>query len=736
MRTGNRVVGVAAFALLMLVVTGLLGIKTAAAGTCPMQMSSRKYKVKVDSAPAGATIYLDSKECGAVGVTPWSGTLAAGSYTVIVELAGYEATQKPIKVARTRTLQETTLALVKLPEPPRLDIRADADKNVFDAQVFLDGQNQGKVPLILVTTPGRHQLVFKKEGFEPFEQWVEVAANEKATISPVLKEIPKPKFGTIVVEADVAGAEVYVDGNKHPDTTPTVISNVVEGLHVIEVRKEPAMPWKVTVQVVATQQSKVRAELASTIGGPKGAVRVITTPATAHVFLDGTDRGEASQGLDLKDLTPGEHIIEVRAAGYQTKEQRVTVSAGSSEIVKVDLPLLAPTDQGTLKVIASATGASVVIDGAVAGTTPQELKVSAGEHFVKVQLAGYKTFETKITVKAGETATVQADLKAATQLRVISNPPGASVMINGLQASGQTPLDTELDAGTTVVRIELDGFEPQERTLNLEGGKSEIVSVTLERSTASDAERAAEQKGLSSLGARTLPRGRSTVDFGAGFPYFLNLRVAVGAGRVKNFGMDAAVEVRTMLSRTELGLGTRLMLVNHEPFSLAAFGDLWWGSKLLDDSKRNGLTFSTGIAASLTALTNVTVTGRAWLDFWSDRHCPEVTAGGEFDGDATDSCTAYKAFLDGSNPGFMTDAQRMQDLTGLTGAEMFGRDGGARFNLSISAELALRQHWNAWFTFEGAPFQGERALYTDLFSAPMFKSDYGTYGRVGLTYKF
>ena len=37
---------------------------------------------------------------------------------------------------------------------------------------------------------------------------------------------------------------------------------------------------------------------------------------------------------------------------------------------------------------------------------------------------------------------------------------------------------------------------------------------------------------------------------------------------------------------------------------------------------------------------------------------------------------------------------------------------------------------------EGAPFQGERALLTDTFTAPMLNSDYGTYLRVGTTYKF
>ena len=55
---------------------------------------------------------------------------------------------------------------------------------------------------------------------------------------------------------------------------------------------------------------------------------------------------------------------------------------------------------------------------------------------------------------------------------------------------------------------------------------------------------------------------------------------------------------------------------------------------------------------------------------------------------------------------------------------------------AISAEVALQQRWNLFGILEGAPFQSERALFTNLFSAPMFKSDFGLYLRLGLTYKF
>jgi len=206
------------------------------------------------------------------------------------------------------------------------------------------------------------------------------------------------------------------------------------------------------------------------------------------------------------------------------------------------------------------------------------------------------------------------------------------------------------------------------------------------------------------------------------------------------FGFDASVGVRTMLAQSEIGLGGRMTFVDNEPFSAAAFTNFWWGSKLFDDSKRTGFTWDVGGIASLTALTHVTITGRAYLEVWSDRHCPSLAAPGTtnngFDGtDPIKVCTQLK-----DNTISMDDRARLKSLIGTDVADndhAFGRDSGARFMLSIAGELAFDQQWNAYFILEGAPFQtSERALFTNLFSASMPDTDLRIYARTGLTYKF
>jgi hypothetical protein len=719
-----------------LALTLLFGSSLASAQTtCPQAKSGRKYKVKVDSAPAGATVYLGGKECGPAGSTPWTGTIPAGSFTVVVELDGYQPASKPFTVKRSRAVQELFVPMIKKADPPRIDVRADADKNLFGAQLFVDGELKGQVPMLVDVEPGRHQVEIRKEGFETLTQWITAKENDKITLSPALREIAKAKYGTVIVEADVPDAEVYIDGNKHPDKTPAVINNVIEGIHVIEVRKEPSAPWKQTIQVKAAEQTKVRADLKAGMGTGDGTISVLSNVSNAKVFLDGREVGVVP--FDIKNVKPGEHVLEVKADGYTTREERVVINAGGTEIRKMDLSPEGSPNQGVIKVVSPVPEAEVFIDGASAGKVPQEKRTAAGEHFVVVKLSGYKSFEQKVRVEAGQSITVSAELKAVGRLRILSTPQGATIMLNGVEA-GKTPLDTEVEVGETIVRFEKAGFVPADRQVIIEGGKTETISVEMPVAGPSEAESASEQRGLSSFGARTLPRGRSTVDMLGGFPYYLEGRINVGAGRIKQFGFDAGVGVRSLFVRSEIGLGARFQLVDQNPFSVGAFTDLWWGSSLLDDSKRNGVTWNAGVIASLTALTQVTISGRLYANVWSDRHCPEYK-NNRFDGEPTTTCERYLSrAINNQTPNDFTqeDRVRAEDLTGNKGTDFFDRESGARLMVAIAAEVALYQRWNLLGVFEIAPFQDERALFTNMFSSTMPDKDPGIYLRLGTSYKF
>src|SRR5262249_23932263 len=274
------------------------------------------------------------------------------------------------KVAKVRKTQELFVPLVKKLDPPKIDVRADADKNMFGATITLDGQPQGQAPMVLTTTAGRHLVQIRKEGFEEYSTWLDIKDNQVQPVAPTIKELAKPKYGKVVVDADIADAEVLIDGNKHPDNTPAVISNVIEGVHVIEVRKAPGLPWKQTIEVKASQQTKVRADLAAGMAGGVGVVRVLRDAPGARAVIDRTHMGRVP--FDIKDTRAGDHILQVKAPGFQPAERHVQVAAGGSQIVKFDLNTEAAGDGGLLSVHSNMPRAMVSIDGAEVGTAPQE----------------------------------------------------------------------------------------------------------------------------------------------------------------------------------------------------------------------------------------------------------------------------------------------------------------------------------------------------------------------------
>src|SRR3954470_14036334 len=118
-----RLSGVAALAI----VFSVAFVTAASAADCP---KTGRYAVKIDSAPQGAPIYIGDKTCQ-VGVTPWQGKLNKGDYNVIIETPGYEPQTKAFHVGALRAAQELFVPLIKKADPPKIDVRADADKSVF-----------------------------------------------------------------------------------------------------------------------------------------------------------------------------------------------------------------------------------------------------------------------------------------------------------------------------------------------------------------------------------------------------------------------------------------------------------------------------------------------------------------------------------------------------------------------------------------------------------------------------
>jgi hypothetical protein len=119
-------------------------------------------------------------------------------------------------------------------------------------------------------------------------------------------------------------------------------------------------------------------------------------------------------------LLPGEHQLEVRQSGYDNFVRKIVVEPGQVQTVHVVMHLSpgahAPDVIATLKVTVQPGRAAVFLDGQYIGHASElggavhSLSISPGKHRIKVELPGYRTFETEVNLVRGQKSEVKTEL--------------------------------------------------------------------------------------------------------------------------------------------------------------------------------------------------------------------------------------------------------------------------------------------------------------------------------------
>jgi hypothetical protein len=141
------------------------------------------------------------------------------------------------------------------------------------------------------------------------------------------------------------------------------------------------------------------------------------------VWIDGQYVGYLRElkGDNKIMLLPGRHEISVRQAGYQNYTQELAIEPGQVQILNVamqkDARAQYPTSNAAiLKLNITPARAAVFVDDGYIGHASDfggafhSMQVIPGKHHVKIELPGYRTFETEISPLAGQTTEIKTDL--------------------------------------------------------------------------------------------------------------------------------------------------------------------------------------------------------------------------------------------------------------------------------------------------------------------------------------
>ena len=142
------------------------------------------------------------------------------------------------------------------------------------------------------------------------------------------------------------------------------------------------------------------------------------------VWIDGNYVGYLKELKGSKKimLLPGEHEVIVRQSGYDDYERKVLVEPGQKLLISVALHLspraTVPQITATLKLKIRPPRSAVFLDEKYVGHAGEfggafrYMKISPGKHRVRVELPGYRTFDTEVNLLADQETEVKTELMA------------------------------------------------------------------------------------------------------------------------------------------------------------------------------------------------------------------------------------------------------------------------------------------------------------------------------------
>lgn len=230
----------------------------------------------------------------------------------------------------------------------------------------------------------------------------------------------------------------------------------VPGFGRYEFRDHPALS---TTAKMRDRQNKALLAACSS----RARVQLSSTPSGATVFVDGRRVGASDIGLEL--LT-GEHEISVELTGHATHRERITLQAGETRRLHVDLQM-----QAIFKVDSQPPGAVVLLGGEVEGKTPTVLILEDGEYDLELIAAGRAPHRERLVARRGETSELDAVLAELPAESYCYDVEGSGSVERSLDALAAQLVGRELNLVVPLYRVVTSTMESRLPSTHIVDGK-------------------------------------------------------------------------------------------------------------------------------------------------------------------------------------------------------------------------------------------------------------------------
>ena len=182
-----------------------------------------------------------------------------------------------------------------------------------------------------------------------------------------------------------------------------------------------------------------------------------------------------------KELDAGEYQVLIQQSKYKDYTTTVTIDGGKTSSLKVSL-----VPNFVQVTLTTQSGADILIDGTKLGTSSYSGTLELGDYTIETRLASHKSAYTQVSLSpasAGKTIALNNPVPIYGSLMIDGLPMLATLYVDG-QNKGTAPLIIdELLIGSHKVRIEKDGYEEQETTIQITEGEEKVLKYELVKAT-------------------------------------------------------------------------------------------------------------------------------------------------------------------------------------------------------------------------------------------------------------
>lgn len=430
-------------------------------------------KLELNMSELGVTLVIDGRSRGTMSKKDIKIQLSPGQHDIRVLKDGFEtqtfivAIEAKSTLSKTIELESTGQVSEEIVDWSFLTVESIPDQ----AMVIIDGIEYSPTYFDDKVAPGEHTLKLSKPLYYSVVKEIDLEAGQLHDLSFDLK----PNFGSLSITTDPPGATVSLNGKQAMSKSPTTVPFLQSNQYEVTVSLPEYRDHSEMITISDEVETKMDIKLTPAFGW----IKLSSNPAGAEVVIDGNIVG--STPIQSLKLPSGEYLLVVRTEYYKEHHEMIMIHDG--ETLDRDIDMIA--DFGRLSVQGFPEGAKIYVDDEYRGKVPSIIEpVAVGPHKLTISSGKhYKPYEHEAFISLNDVTGIQVSLKELSGSLIVStNPPGASIWIDGQMEDHKTPATIpKLWLGEHDVVFELDGFAASTHKINIEEDKREVLRADLQR---------------------------------------------------------------------------------------------------------------------------------------------------------------------------------------------------------------------------------------------------------------